>query len=556
MAFAESTHEGQANVNAAGSRQSTGRWVVRALLVAAIVSLAGPLAGAVAGEFDVRSCQASASRNTSAWTTSVSTAYIVGPHHWCAAGDGGIFTGMDMRESLALHTRFDGPGAVAPMGRWGAVRLQAPPNGVLVRAQLRRRLKVYDDQWVPKFLADSSEVDACRPPASTYRCQEDDEPNSVADLTLPNASELTMALDCEDESCLADGSVGPWAMAALYSSIVTVREEVAPSASAPSAVGAVGGWLGPGGKIALAGSDTLGLRRLELLYGGAVVGTVQGSCVDWSTTPCAEASAGASTGLAGQVSVDGLAVPDGNVQLQVRAVDAAGNTATSAPASVQLDRGVPIADNLRVSGDADLRRVTWGYDGRAPLTAASARFCVGTTPADAVCRDQPLALEARSTQFEVAGGLYGSTEITLTNTFGRTATVKELAPLRTPPQPPKPPTGPGPGPSDPTPAPDPGPKTSTVTLALKRHTGRRLRLTGNATPGAATRVTIKLSAPRPGKSRWTRTLRLTPTKRTGRYATTITIPTTIRPRARITAVATTTPATGYKRATRTRTIRR
>lgn len=543
-------------MSSASSRQSTGRWLVRALLLATLASLAGPVGAAVAGEFDVRSCQASASRNTSAWTPSVSSAYVVGPQHWCAPGDGGIFTGMDMRESLALHTRFGGSGAVAPFGRWGAVRLQAPPSSVLVRAQLRRRLKVYDPQWVPKFLADSAEVDACRPPASTYRCPQDDQPNSVADLALPNASELAMAIDCEDPSCLDDGTIGPWAMAALYWSIVTVREEVAPSASAPSAVGAVGGWLGPGGKIALAGSDTLGLRRLELLHGGAVVGTVQGSCVDWSVTPCAEASAGAATGLTGQVSVDGLAVPDGVVELSVRAVDAAGNTATSSPVTVQLDRGVPIADNLRVSGDADLRQVTWGYDGRAPLTSASARFCVGTTPADAVCREEPLSLEARSTQFEVAGGMFGSAEITLTNTFGRTATSKELAPLRTPPQPPKPPTGPGPGPSDPTPGPEPGPNAAAVTLTLKRQTGRRLRLSGNATPGAATRVTVKLSAARPGKRRWTRTLRLKPSKRTGRYATTITIPTTVRPRTRIAATATTTPATGWRRATRTRTIRR
>lgn len=536
------------------------RAVVRAGALSISLMVFGA-AGAHAGTFDVRSCQASSVRSSAAWQVAAQTSqFAAEPHADCSSGAGEVVGGRDAREAILLADRAMSPPQLtaAPVGIHSAVRFVTPASSVIERVRIESYLASHDDDWVPQitrgspFEPGSSVLRECRVPVSELACTEAGS-GRVANDWQVSASAVWMALRCEQRSatstptqaCSTNGTL-PHVAAILYSSIVTVREDVAPSVSPVSVVDGVSGWTGPVGKLRLVGADTLGLRRLELLRGDHVVGTVEGSCVDWSVTPCAEASAGATTSLSGDIPVAGLDVPDGWNELRVKATDAAGNQSLSPPVSVPIARGVPDLNAMAITGAGPSKRLTWSTtDGTAPIASAAARICL-VSPTGSSCSERELASNDRLLEFEVAPGVVGRVTLTLTDIFGKSQTFEATAPYQRADGTPGDPPG------------DPGaqPKTTKLTLSAKRQKGGRLRLSGVASAGAATRVTIKLSAPRRGKSRWTRTIKLKPKATTGRYANTIRIPAAVRAGAKITATATTTPAEGWRAASTKRTVRR
>lgn len=351
-------------------------------------------ATAQADTYEVKSCSASTAKRADAWALEIRPGTSLDADDWCVSGTSGsdgqvVFTASKF---LRPPIPYPGPGTSTPLGRAARLVLNAPPSGTLEGITYHRRLQSIDPGWEVRLKADSLTIESCVLGSGNFEC-----PDPYAghfSAALPAAtSVLELGTWCVATSCPYNpGPLYDFA-AVIYSSVVTVEENVAPT---PGGVGVSGtngaGWLNAGATGALSGSDTLGLRRIEVVdasNGNAVVGTVTNSgCVDWSVLPCSEPTAGLGPGLSGNVAIGGLA--DGAHQLRARAVDGAGNSALGSPVSVKVDRTAPVAEPTTVSGPvaATSAAFTWGAPTgtqHAPITAGRLKVCTGPTAGSLTC---------------------------------------------------------------------------------------------------------------------------------------------------------------------------
>lgn len=251
----------------------------------------------------------------------------------------------------------------------------------------------------------------------------DNNPSGLDVQLSAGAQTVAVELHCDFATCgYAPGGLYDFAIA-IYASEVTIEENVAPTVGAVATSGAgPGGWFGAAGTLGVSGADTLGIRRFEVLEGDTVVGTSQRMCVDWSVLPCSEPAAGLSTNAAATIKLSDLEIQQGATrQLRVRAVDAAGNPATSAPITVGYDtlpRKPTAFTGVGPSPAAD-RTVRWDLLGvGAPVVSAVAHICTGPQPTN--CRDEALGAEP-SLALSLADGEQATVQITTTDAAGNTA---------------------------------------------------------------------------------------------------------------------------------------
>lgn len=408
---------------------------VRPVLACLVVLLttAFPVA-ASAGTFKVRSCGASTSSSPAAWKFVAGNATVLEAGDSCASSVSDTDGHVEFAGSYWLRDRINGPSQASPLGRAAQLELSAPPSAAIVSLSYDRRLQSIDQGWEihlqdqrGALLGDDCVV------LLAFECANGLRGNVVLNALPAGVTKLLLGVDCVGDSpCLAgSGPLYDFAIA-IYSSEVTIEENVAPSVGAVTTSGAApGGWFGPDGQLHVSGADTLGIRRFEVLQGDAVVGTIQRACVDWSVLPCSEPAAGLTTNAAASIKLRDLSVePGGERQLRVRAVDAAGNTATSAPITVGYDTTPRQPWNFSGAGlsSAANRTVKWDVLGLgAPVVSAVAHICTGPQPAQMTnCRDLALGSEP-SVSLSLADGEHATVRITTTDAAGNTADSEVVA---------------------------------------------------------------------------------------------------------------------------------
>ncbi|MBO9531844.1 MAG: hypothetical protein J7513_02600 [Solirubrobacteraceae bacterium] len=244
--------------------------------------------------------------------------------------------------------------------------------------------------------------------------------------TFPTGTtQLDLAVYCQQSGCAyGAGPLYDFAIA-IYSSEVTIEENTPPSVGALTMSGGGGGYVGRQTKLNFSGSDTLGIRRFELLRDGQVSATVDRTCVDWSVLPCSEPDAGLSASASGSRTVAEAGLYEGKQSVRVRATDGAGNTALSDAVELTVDTFPWEITGMRGIGPSrDQERVLeWRLSGDgAPIASASARICRGTGPAPADCTDTPINPSGPMQVSLPADGSSATVAITLTDVAGNTST--------------------------------------------------------------------------------------------------------------------------------------
>lgn len=354
---------------------------------------------ASAGSFDVRSCGASASNKSQAWITEARSGDQILDGDSCGIG-GSSDSWVDYRDSRWTRT-FDGGASVlvANPGVVAALRFDAPPGGMLTSIRYRRQLYSSDEYWGVRARSAAGLIEQCTININHQDCDDLGDGSVLKTYGLSGAAWLAVELVCLGSPCLygvgatSPSPSQPTAAAVIYSSVVTVEENIAPTAGSLTVNGTnAAGWLTAGATGSLSGSDTLGLRRLEVVdasNGDAVVGSVANTgCVDWSVLPCSEPSAGLGPGFSGSVAIGAL--PEGAHQLKARAVDAAGNLAVSGPVAVKVDRTAPVAIPTTTSApiSGTTAPFTWGAPAApqtAPITGGRLKICTGPSAASLSC---------------------------------------------------------------------------------------------------------------------------------------------------------------------------
>lgn len=495
------------------------------VLALALVATLWASASASAGTFVVRSCGATASKNTSAWTLDSLGGPMLAAGDSCASstpdGDGQVSFagGLWVRDTRPVGS-FD-----VPEGRVTGYRFSAPAGATLTRIVYDRSLHSIKNDFTTGLYTNlnSTPVELCAPTTSDS-CPET--ARVVQQFDLPSgATQLDVAVRCVGGVC--PSTAGPlYAFAAvIYSSEVTVSESVAPTVDV-SVEGVSQGWVSGSGRLVVSGSDTLGIRKLEVLDGsGQVLWSKDGVCVDWSTTPCAVASAGGSETLGGSVTAAQLGLPTGTHALTVRATDAAGNTATQ-PLTVKVALNGPgISTGGGGSSLESQRTFSWQAQTAAPITSAVVKLCRSGSP----CTTQPVRLDGPFV-FGLSAGQNATVEVTLTDAVGNATTSQPLSFTR------------------------PALLKSKLKVAVTSQLAkRRIVLRGSIAPGAASKISLKLAATNKAGKRITQQRTIT-VNASGKFTLRLTTPAQLNTRRRVKLIFVPQVVAGYETLTYTHSI--
>lgn len=125
----------------------------------------------------------------------------------------------------------------------------------------------------------------------------------------------------------------------VLGAVVTVADGGAPAATVAASGLLAGGQRHGSDPVTLTASDASGIRRVEILDGGTVVGVLEPECSPRLARPCPNL---------GSATVTPTALQPGRRRLLVRVLDAAGNATARGPFDVDVvspsDRGAPNGD--------------------------------------------------------------------------------------------------------------------------------------------------------------------------------------------------------------------
>ena len=173
---------------------------------------------------------------------------------------------------------------------------------------------------------------------------------------------------------------------------MTISDEVSPAAAAPTgALVSEAGWLSGSHSLTMAGTDSTGIRKLQLLANGtpavtwdpppASAGgckTVNSGVAYTYAAPCA-----GSRGLNGAQSqvIATTNLPNGTIQIRTRAHDTAGNTSDSDAVQIKVDNEAPAAPTPgTAAGWTSAADATWTWvvpteTDRAPIDGIEIELC-------------------------------------------------------------------------------------------------------------------------------------------------------------------------------------
>lgn len=351
-----------------------------ALLASAIALLAAAPA-AQAGTFDVLSCGASDTRRADAWKSF--SAAAINRSDRCVSQAAGATGTFDRTAALAMSSAVPVEDPLQAVGRAGGLKFEAPRDATITKIDYIRRIAVAGTGWKVRLAGTQGDLETCAPPITGGLCADGTTSASGSFSTaLPGGTtSIDVAGVCAavDGPCKHEAGVDPTWGVAITAARVTIREETAPVVDRPTTSVGYGGpdQIFPDGTITIHGTDALGLRSLELLDGDTVIRRINGTCVDWSTRPCAEDSAG--IGLSLTASATELGLEFGPHRLRARAVDGAGNVATSGETAVLIKDEEPAVVARILGGgvsNATFREVRWEQTVDSPrATRAMVELC-------------------------------------------------------------------------------------------------------------------------------------------------------------------------------------
>ena len=312
-------------------------------LVAGMAALA--LASqAVAGTYDVLTCGAAPNGANHAWrATGAGSAHL-------ELGESCPVNG-DPKAGLYVRDRLDAP--FAPDGETATWNFVAPADTTIRRWRYARWVGKKGTSWETYArVGNNSVLDNCRPgPGSCEFGVAADQPgsgeNDAHDISVDS---LSFGIRCAAGGFeCATGSLIHRAWAYLYSSIVTLAEDVLPRLDPPQGSLLDAGWRRGTHIVEISGSDDLGLRETRVYVDGEVVAQAARDCDFTYTLPCVDPPC--SPDVVGGTCGDGAAtavhtidttkLADGRHELRVAVVDAAGNERRSEPRELLVDNTRP-----------------------------------------------------------------------------------------------------------------------------------------------------------------------------------------------------------------------
>lgn len=385
------------------------------------------VSAANAGSYTVLSCGGSPTKRADAWAYVAGNATVIHQGDSCANPSADTDGKVDFGGALWLRDEINGATRPSPTGSAAQIQFSAPPAAAITSLRYDRDLHSIDQGW-EVWLRDQTGAplgDSCVLQLNESSCGSGARMTKLIDPLPPAVTKLVLGLDCVGTMpCLAgSGPLYDFAIA-IYSSEVTIEENVAPSVGTLTTSGVgPGGWFGAAGQLGMSGSDTLGIRRFEVLDGDQVVGTVERTCVDWSVLPCAEPAAGLSASASASTAMSQLSLAQGSTRaLRIRAIDAAGNAALSAPVTVAYDPTprTPQSIGKGVQRGTTIRTVDWTVGGSgAPAVSAVARICTGPAPEPTSCEDRPVAPEG-PLALDIPASAHATARISITDAAGNT----------------------------------------------------------------------------------------------------------------------------------------
>lgn len=357
-----------------------------AIALCAAISVLTSATTAHAGVVKVGACFASDDHRTDAWLPVLTTGEPVTFGDHC--GDENLYAvgSLNATASYGFWSTVPTP-APTPSAWPGSVGgyLVVPPVGTTLEAvKLGYRLTATSADWQVRATATtdggSTVIASCTGPTTATLCADGTTPTAGNSFALPAGTrQFEIAARCvAATTCSYLPGSEPSFSALFTSGEVDVNDPVAPAASAPAAIGT----LTPDGSISASGTDTLGIRRLEIVKGSTVIGTAEGTCVDWSLRPCGDPAAGAGPTLTGTFTIRELGLTAGTHVLKTRATDAAGNVTDSAPVSIKLAEPLIAATKLEGGGRSKepYRQLDWVVPPGMIAAAAAVEMCPVGTP--------------------------------------------------------------------------------------------------------------------------------------------------------------------------------
>jgi hypothetical protein len=348
-----------------------------------VLILGLPATNAVAGVFEVATCQADSLNYSTRAFTHFATRRMMIKRACNPEGPGlrGLITanvvhdGLVKRGSVALVTIAAPPGTRMTTFRWA---------GTARRRDCRFALQLWADAPgigpipIKNVRANRRCPSPGRAQAAGYRAQTFD---------VSGATRIVQRVVCvgKERSNWCSGRGLNYIR--TYKASVGIVDDLPPVVEivqdTPLATGA---WVSGTQPLNYTASDNVGVRFARAWFGGQEHAWHDRACVLASPTgpfahplPCPNGP--------GQIGIGTLKLPEGTQQLVVEAHDAAGNTATSAPVTARIDNTPPARLDVSVEGGETWRNrndwaVAWtnpAEGDRAPITAASYELCAART---------------------------------------------------------------------------------------------------------------------------------------------------------------------------------
>jgi hypothetical protein len=349
-----------------------GRWAVPATaLVVLTINLAFP-GRAAAGEFTITDCGADGGN----YATSAFEDFATRGMRWRRACDP---QGPGLRGLVTSNIA--GSGRVAE-GAQSAFVLEAPPgttfsrfrwSGAMHRRDCRYALQVYavrpDESAVP---IKNVRANRSCPPSGDAQASGWPHPRAYE---LGGATRIVQRVVCMggsgEQSCSARGQN----YVQTFTAEATVVDTSGPSVSiVPEGPLARGEWVRSLQVLSFEASDNVGIK--EAWRSGGAPGRAEARSCDYAQRiPCPNGP--------GRLEVETENLPEGTQELQVMAMDAAGNQSASPPVTVRVDNAAPGAVPVAVEGgeawrNRDGYNLAWQNPpevDRAPVVAAHYRLC-------------------------------------------------------------------------------------------------------------------------------------------------------------------------------------
>lgn len=362
-----------------------------ALVVALALSAAAN--SARAGSYDVVTCGDTTNTANNSWIASNSAPTELETGNGC--GGAGSYGGLYARDALAVPNAAAGDSA-----QW---IFTAPPGTSITGVSYSRWFyKEDDDDWQPGLFVDGSTLETCAIVYPAVRCNAGVLGGQRSTKAINGAKSISIGTRCSAPSPVTCGNGGTMhaAIAVLYGATVTLSDASAPSLSNVAGSLFEGGYQTGLRTAVMGASDNAGVRSGRVYVDGSVASTTAFGCDFTYAVPCSDK-------VGAEVPLDTRSLPDGSHDVQVAAVDPAGNESRSSVRTVSVDNSAPSAPSgLVVAGGSDWRSenafsVAWtNPSGQvAPVVAGDYQLCdhIGNClPAQRVTRPAISSLDAIS----------------------------------------------------------------------------------------------------------------------------------------------------------------